>query len=483
MNPRDISSLRHDLRTPLNQIMGYSDLIREEMQDAGIKDYEADFDKVTRASKNLLELIDRYVSTRHLAIIAPFSESDVSPAPTPDPHPISEPHGESGPSVQNGRGHLLVVDDNPANCDVLMRRLQSAGYSVRDAHAGAQALDMLRKEPFDLVLLDVLMPEMDGCEVLMTLKKDADLRHLPVIMVSALDELGQVVRCIEAGADDYLTKPVNPTLLHARLGSSLDRKRLRDQEQRIFRELQLTQQKLEKELAEAATYVRTQLPPPLTEGRITARWKFEPSSTLGGDAFDYFWLDDSHFAFHLLDVCGHGVGAALLSLSALHAIRSRALAHVDFYKPEEVMQGLNLSFAMEQHHDMYFTIWYGVFDTASRTLCYASAGHPPCIMFPPGGPCQSLRTHNLIVGYMPNTRFTSASTPVPEGSQLYLFSDGAYEIRRPNAPMMRLADLEKFLSQKGGTPDMLDELVATARREQGSNILDDDLSMIDFKFN
>ena len=132
-------------------------------------------------------------------------------------------------------GHLLIVDDNKVNRLLLGRGLEQQGHAVAFAQNGRQALDMLHAQPFDLVLLDVLMPEMDGYQVLEQLTSDTHLRNIPVIMTSSLDELDSVVKCIEMGAEDYLAKPVNPVLLRARVGASLEKKRLRDQQRALIR--------------------------------------------------------------------------------------------------------------------------------------------------------------------------------------------------------------------------------------------------------
>jgi class 3 adenylate cyclase len=132
-------------------------------------------------------------------------------------------------------GHLLVVDDNKVNRLLLGRNLEQQGHSVAFAENGQQALDMLRTEPFDLVLLDILMPELDGYQVLERLTKDPELRNIPVIMTSSMDEMDSVVKCIEMGAEDYLSKPPNPVLLKARIGASLEKKWLRDQQRELIR--------------------------------------------------------------------------------------------------------------------------------------------------------------------------------------------------------------------------------------------------------
>lgn len=141
---------------------------------------------------------------------------------------------------------VLVVDDNEVNRDLLSRRLQRQGYEVAVAENGREALEKMRSHPFDLLLLDIMMPEINGYEVLETLKADPLLRHIPVIMISALDDMESVVRCIELGAEDYLFKPFNPTLLRARIGACLEKKQLRDQEQAYLKQLKEEQEKSER---------------------------------------------------------------------------------------------------------------------------------------------------------------------------------------------------------------------------------------------
>ena len=132
-------------------------------------------------------------------------------------------------------GNLLVVDDNRVNRLLLGRLLEQLGHTVTFAENGREALEALRQRRVDLVLLDIEMPEMDGYQVLEALGADPDLRHIPVVMMSSVEEVDSVARCIEMGAEDYLFKPVNPVLLKARIGSSLEKKRLRDQQRELFR--------------------------------------------------------------------------------------------------------------------------------------------------------------------------------------------------------------------------------------------------------
>ncbi|NET46833.1 adenylate/guanylate cyclase domain-containing protein [Okeania sp. SIO2B3] len=148
--------------------------------------------------------------------------------------------------MKHDQGKILVVDDNQVNRELLVRRLKREGHLVTAATNGFQALEIIQSQPFDLVLLDIMMPQMNGYEVLETLKSDPKLRHIPVIMISAVDDIDSIVHCIELGAEDYLSKPFNPILLKARINACLEKKVLRDQEQAYLKQLAEEKQKSER---------------------------------------------------------------------------------------------------------------------------------------------------------------------------------------------------------------------------------------------
>jgi signal transduction histidine kinase len=230
------AGLLHDLRSPLNQIIGYSELLTEEANGQRREDFVTDLKKVRAAGHRMLALIEENFTCddgllQHVRPAEAARHTDDEPAP--------EPAAVTGP------GLLLVVDDDAANRDVLSRRLKRQGHRVTTASKGSDALLLMREAAFDLVLLDIMMPEMDGYQVLGHIKGDALLRHIPVIMISALHEVQSVVRCIEAGAEDYLTKPFDPTLLKARIGASLEKKRGRDRETVLFEQLQKNYKRLQ----------------------------------------------------------------------------------------------------------------------------------------------------------------------------------------------------------------------------------------------
>ena len=481
-----LAKLRHDLRTPVNAILGYCDLLKEDLASSGVNGLE-DLDKIAAAGRQLVELIETGLSEEHLdgsdnAASAPgmtFSAADNFTAAAR----LRDSRNQRRPEIV---GRILVVDDLPANRDILMKHLERQGHRPAQAEDGQRAIAMLSRQPFDLVLLDVAMPEMDGYLVLERMKADPKLRHLPVIMISAFDEIETVVRCIEAGAEDFLPKPFDPTLLRARIDASLEKKFLRDQEQSHLHRIEETQKRLANELHEAARYVVSILPPPMQEPfRIS--WAYEPSTELGGDSFGYHWIDENHFAIYLLDVCGHGVGAALLSVAAINVIRSAALRDTDFLDPGQVLLSLNEAFQMENHNNMFFTIWYGVYDVAARCIRHASGGHPPALLLNSDGSgvdtIEELRCPGMLVGAMPSACYKSATSLVPENSRLFVFCDGAYEIARPNGTRLDFDnDFVPYVLRNGRSVNMPEAVLTWVRSVHGSETLADDFSFLSIDF-
>jgi adenylate cyclase len=242
------SRLRHDLRTPLNAVKGYSELIVEDARDSGRVEVLVDIGKVLAAADELLGQIDRLVDLAD-APESDTAQSSVS-APVSFPGAIGElmrsiqpATPKSRPQAQSGR--ILVVDDTEANRNLLSRRLSRNGHAVDTVESGVLALQAAAKSQYDLILLDLMMPGMNGFEVLTRLKADPAVQHIPVMMISALDEIASIVTCIEAGAEDYIPKPFDPTLLNARIEASLERKRLRDREQAFVNQLKVEKQKTE----------------------------------------------------------------------------------------------------------------------------------------------------------------------------------------------------------------------------------------------
>jgi signal transduction histidine kinase len=227
--------LLHDLRSPLNHIIGYSEMLTEEADSQRREGFGIDLEKIRAAGQRMLALIEENFTSAVETMPALVADVDAEPVK-------ADAVAQSAAELP---GLLLVVDDDAANREVLSRRLERQGHDVRTASSGRDAVRILGEAAFDLVLLDIMMPEMDGYEVLGCIKADSRLQNIPVIMISALNELQSVVRCIEAGAEDYLTKPFNATLLKARIGASLEKKRGRDRESALFEQLKNNYKRLQ----------------------------------------------------------------------------------------------------------------------------------------------------------------------------------------------------------------------------------------------
>jgi class 3 adenylate cyclase len=222
------AKLRHDLRNPLNAIKGYAELLLEELDEVGAAATRPDLEALLSEADSLLSRVDVIIdfsSSRDAALgdqergaVTSMIANLVRTV-----RPIEKV--STGPSET---ARILVVDDNASNRDLLFRRLSHDGHHVARADSGRRALEVLKVEAFDLILLDLLMPDLNGFEVLERLKADERWHDIPVIMISGLQETDSVIRCIEAGAEDYLAKPFNPVLLRARISACLERKRWRD---------------------------------------------------------------------------------------------------------------------------------------------------------------------------------------------------------------------------------------------------------------
>lgn len=241
---------------------------------------------------------------------------------------------------------------------------------------------------------------------------------------------------------------------------------------------------LTRDLRQAASYVQRLLPPPLSSGTVTTAWQYQPSAQLGGDIFDYFWLDSERFVFYLLDVSGHGVGAALHSVAVFSLLRQRALPGVDLARPAQVLQALNDAFPMDRYGSMYFTLWYGVYHLGRRCLGFASAGHPPALMLlAKEGRLLDLASDNPPLGMVSGLRFEEAKITQGSAFRIYLYSDGAYEFTLHNGELWDRPEFVRWLSEGlgngGGRPgEVFRELSAKSK----SGRFEDDFSLLMLDF-
>lgn len=243
--------------------------------------------------------------------------------------------------------------------------------------------------------------------------------------------------------------------------------------------LQNTQARLEAELVDAARYVMSILPGQRTEHPRTD-WLLVPSTELGGDSFGYHAIDDDHMAFYLLDVCGHGVGAALLSVGVINVLRASALPNAEFRDPGSVLAALNDAFPMEKQNNMFFTIWYGVYQRSSGQLRYATGGHPPAIHLRQADDGsttirQLITFGGMAIGAFPGVDYECESLVIEPGDRLLILSDGTFEVDGPDGEMLSVAELADFAAATGDSPQAILDWV---RSFNTGGPLPDDFSLL-----
>ena len=386
------------------------------------------------------------------------------------------------PAPPSARGvSVLLVDDQPIIGEAVRRMLAGedgvAFHYCKDAPA---ALDTAATVEPTVILQDLVMPGIDGLELVRRYRADERFRDVPVIVLSTKEDPAVKAEAFALGANDYIVKLPDRLELVARVRYHSRGYTALVERNEAFTALEKSRGVLANDIATAAGYVRSLLPPPRDLSGVRADWRFIPSASLGGDAFGYHDLDADHLAIYLLDVCGHGVGAALLSVSALTAIRSETLPQTDFRDPAAVLAALNRAFPMERHNDMFFTAWYGVFERGRRRLRWAGGGHPPALLLVGGAEPRLLGSEGPLIGAVEGLEFTADEVEVPPGSRVFVYSDGAFEISRPDGSMWAFDEFVDTLAADGAAAaGRMDALLAKVRELSGREDFHDDFSIME----
>lgn len=382
---------------------------------------------------------------------------------------------------------VLLIDDQMIVAEAVKRMLSDQlDIAFHYCSDPSKALKMAAQVKPTVILQDLVMPEVDGLLLVRYFRANSATREIPIIVLSVKEDPQVKAEAFALGANDYIVKLPDRLELIARIKYHSNAYIRLLERNEAFKKLEESQKILQGELAEAAAYVKSLLPSPL-EGQIKIDWRFIPSTQLGGDAFGYHWLDKRHFAIYLLDVCGHGVGAALHSISVINVLRSRHLPKADFYDPSSVLKELNAAFQMEDHNNMFFTIWYGVYNKDARQILYATGGHPPAILvtgeFIEKAKLYELKAPGIAIGAVSKIDFENAICQVEEFNRLLIFSDGVYEIPKPDGSIMNLQEfinlLLNMLQQKEFA---LDDIVKFMQNIQGKIGFADDFSLLELRF-
>lgn len=392
------------------------------------------------------------------------------------------------PLLKEGFISVLLVDEHSEVVKAIIVMLQDqSDIILHHCSDPAKAIQISIEVRPSVILQDLESPGVEGLMLIRMFRTNPDTRDVPLIVLSSTEVPELKAEAFQAGANDFIVKlPYKVELLariryHSAAYTRLIERNL------AYKQLEESQKKLHAELFDAATYIKALLPEPIN-GEISTSWRFIPSTQLGGDAFGYHWIDSEHFAFYLIDVCGHGVRAALLSISVLNVLRFGTLTDANLLEPSRVLMSLNKNFQMEFHNNMFFTIWYGVYNKITRELTYASAGHPPAILVkaePNGVPrIVELRISGLVIGAMPVAQFRSATYKIEKNDKLYLFSDGIYELTMSDGSMLQLDDfVAQFSKPLERGKERLDSLLDFAKSINRSSRFPDDVSILEIIFN
>jgi serine phosphatase RsbU (regulator of sigma subunit) len=320
--------------------------------------------------------------------------------------------------MMEGQARILIVDDEPFNLDYLEQELEDLNYETRTASNGREALDQVALETPDVILLDIMMPEMNGFQVLAHLKSDETVRHIPVIVVSALDDVDSVVRGIEMGAEDYLSKPFNPVLLRARISACLEKKRMRDRE---VAHMLKTNQDLDLAWQVQAGLLPEELPD-IRGWQLAAMLK--PSRQTSGDFYDIIPLPDGRWGILIADVADKGIASTLFMVLSRTLIRTFATQYGD--QPDSVLKATNQRILTDIDTSQFVTVFYGILDPAEGTLTYCNAGHNPPYLFraPDGSEMQALFRTGMPLGILRRADWECKSTRLAAGDTLVLYTDG-----------------------------------------------------------
>ncbi|HDR7772040.1 MULTISPECIES: fused response regulator/phosphatase [Bacillus cereus group] len=371
---------------------------------------------------------------------------------------------------------ILIVDDNPVNIFVIKKILKQAGYQDLVSLNSAQELfeyihfgkDSSRHNEIDLILLDIMMPEIDGLEVCRRLQKEEKFKDIPIIFVTALEDANKLAEALDMGAMDYITKPINKVELLARMRVALRLKSElnwhKEQEENLRNELDL-----------ATQVQRNLLSSPLREEHIKIEASYLPSFKLAGDMYYWYKIDENRYGIILLDVMGHGVSASLVCMFISSVLRETIKCLID---PELVIKDLNKYMTLLHNENdnipYYFTAIYLVVDTEKRTIEYVNAGHPSGYVLVDETNVVELNRGSCAVGFFDEIKVEKTVIPFEKNAQIVLFTDGVLEAIA-NDEFEAEGKLRTFTERKWGE---LEEEIEGFYKEEQKEAQSDDMCLI-----
>ncbi len=388
---------------------------------------------------------------------------------------------------------VLVVDDSSVNRTLLAAILKKAGFEIAEAQSGEEALAKVFEFLPDLVLLDIMMPGMDGYEVCAALKGNARTAAIPVIFLSALTEAADKIKGLETGGADYVTKPFDKGEVLARVRSQLKIRKLTQRLMQTNRELMEKQRKLDEDLKAAAVIQSSLLPTrPPTFRNLTIAWRFQPCDLIGGDIFNVCQLDESHLGIYMVDVSGHGVPGAMVTVSVSQILQPESgylkksqddFPYYQIVSPVEVCRALDREYPIERF-DKHFTIIYAVLHAHSGHLKYCSAAHPPPVLLRADGRIELLDRIGTFIGLDGIVPFEEDEKQLADGDRLVFYTDGVVECEDEEGAFFGQERLLTLLQKLQEEPleRLLDNLLEALVGFAGAAGFRDDVSLVGIEF-
>ncbi|MBW1750072.1 MAG: SpoIIE family protein phosphatase [Deltaproteobacteria bacterium] len=378
---------------------------------------------------------------------------------------------------------ILIVDDERININVLAELLKPK-YKILAALNGTQALKAARSaNPPDLVLLDIMMPEMDGYEVCRQLKSDDTTKDIPVIFVTAMGQVEDETKGLELGAIDYLTKPISPAIVEARVKTQLALKKNMEELHRAYTVIESQKDRMQKELDVGRDIQLAMVPKDFPAGNdYSIHATLEPAREVGGDFYDAFTVDEEHICFCIGDVSGKGVPAALFMAMAKTLIKSRALSDPS---TADIVTHVNDGLSTDNEGCLFVTLYVCIFNVRTGELLTTNAGHNPPLLKHRDGSITSLSNRDgLVVGAMDGITYSEKRYQLQKDDTLLLFTDGVTEAENPNEEFFGDERLEKLFTdwQDESVEKLVENVVATTHAFEGENRQADDITVLAFQY-
>jgi sigma-B regulation protein RsbU (phosphoserine phosphatase) len=372
---------------------------------------------------------------------------------------------------------ILAVDDTPENLDVVKGILASQ-YTIKVAINGPMALKIVEKQAPDLILLDIMMPGMSGYEVCEQLKANPDTRHIPVIFLTAMEQTSDEASGFKLGAADYITKPVNPPILEARVKTHLALKRSMDELQQAYEVINRQKERMQDELNVGHEIQMSMLPlefPPFPERKeFSVNALLKPAREVGGDFYDFFFVSKDELCLVIGDVSGKGVPGALFMAVTRTMIKSTAMGD---RSPASIVTRVNDELSADNPKSMFVTLFVGIVNVKTGKFSFTNAGHNPPYIIPDQGELVCLdKRDGPIIGAIEGIAYKENELSIARNNTLFLFTDGVTEAMDPGGELYLENRLEDFLNsrQKLPTGELVSETLAVeefaAEAEQADDI-------------